>query len=164
MRMDSLEHRERQKQRRELINLLVGLVAALCIVLVAGGVGWHYFYGPCGVNRVKESGLALADQFDAYHDAYDIAASTSRIALAGPVLQLQQVKRDTELIAVPACMEGAKNELVLTIDTSIEAFLAFMSQDDVGVDFYMDQSTSHLAEFRTQLEAVEACKPFCQTK
>ncbi len=163
--MDILEQREaRLKQRKTFGDLLVVLILLLCIMFAVSGVGWHYYYGPCGINRVKTAGLALADQFDAYQDAYDVAASTSRIALAGPILQLQQVKRDTQLTPVPPCMEGAKYELVQTIDNGISAFLAFSSQDDFTVDFYMNESVSHLAEFRTQLEAVEACKPFCKTK
>jgi hypothetical protein len=163
--MDDLQQREQRiRQRKSLTDLLIVLVGLLCIMLVATGVGWHYFYGPCGINRVKTAGLALADQFDAYKAAYDVAASTSRIALAGPVMQLQQVKRDTQLLAVPPCMEGAKNELILVVDNSIQAFLEFMSQNDAAVDVYINESASHLAEFRTQLEAVEACKPFCQMK
>jgi hypothetical protein len=163
--LDELQHREqRLRQRKMVSDLLIILSVLLCILVVGGGIGWHYFYGPCGLSRVKQGGLALADQFDAYHDAYNIAESTARIALAGPVLQLQQVERSTALVAVPPCMERAKEELVQANDATVQAFLAFMSQNDFEVDAYLSQSDSHLAEFQTQLEAIEKCKPFCQTK
>jgi hypothetical protein len=164
--MDNLEQREKQlKQRKTLSDLLIVLVAALCILVIGGGVGWHYFYGPCGVTRVEDAGHVLRDQVQVYDDAYNIAASTARISLAGPVAELQRILRETENIEVPSCMEKAKNELVLSIDDSVKAFLAFMSEEsDIAVGSLLDSSVTHLGNFNKEMDVVDACKPFCQSK
>ena len=142
--------------------LLLG-TTLLCIIFLAGGA-MFYYYGPCGISRVKTAGLTLADHAQTYIGRYKIAEATPRIALAGPITDLQDLKREIQLTQVPACMGGAKSELVQVVDNSIQGLVAFMGQDDTMTDFYINESTNHIAEFRTQMELVEQCKPFCQAK
>src|SRR5690242_2856481 len=101
------------RQSKSLGNLLMVLAAVLGIFLIGGSVGWHYFYGPCGVTRVREANVALSEQMQIYDDAFNIASATSRIALAEPVAELQKIQRAVEVISVPRCMEPAKTKLVL---------------------------------------------------
>jgi len=162
--MDNSEQREqRLKQRKTLSDLLVILSVLLCIVLIAGGVGWHYFYGPCGVNRVEQATDTLREQYRVYDDAYQIASTTSQIALAGPVAEMQKIERDTEKIEVPACVEPAKRELIATIETSVNSFLSFMADEsDAVVLAHADESRTHFMNYIDEMIAVEECAPFCK--
>lgn len=139
------------------------LSVVVCIIVVAGGVGWHYFYGPCGVARVRDAERTLREEFQIYDDAYNIAASTARISLAQPVAELQKIQREAEKIEVPACMETVKNELVLSIDSAVKGFLAFMQEEsDSSVRSLMDLSVDHMGNFNDEMDKVNECKPFCQ--
>jgi hypothetical protein len=142
---------------------VISLIILLCVAATAGGFGWYYFDGPCGVSKVKEGTTALVDQRNIYGGAYQVAASTSLISLSGPVGELQKIQRDTEKIVVPACMESAKNELILAMDKAADAFRAFMAEKlDKEVSRHVKLSTTHLRKFTAELEAVNKCAPFCQ--
>jgi hypothetical protein len=159
--MDRQAQLEQKAQQRFVTNLITGF-AVLCIVLIAGGVGWHYFYGPCGVTRVQTASEKLTDQNQAFDDAYNIASSTSRIALAQPVAELQSILRETEIVPVPACMEVAKTELTLSMDAAVKGFLAFMADEsDSEIGALFDVSVDHLMRFSDEMLAVDDCKPFC---
>jgi len=145
------------------LNLvLITSVVLLCAILTASG-RVYYFNGPCGVNRVKDAGLALAGQFGAYQGAHDIAVSAARIALAGPAGELQKIYLETEKIEVPGCMEHAKSELVAMMDSDIEVFLVFMSEEASKADVtaLMAQSSEHLEQYKKELKMVRECAPFC---
>lgn len=162
--MDRVEQLEKRRQQQLLSSLFTGLIV-LCIMLIVAGVGWHYFYGPCGVMRVRGAEKVLREQFQIYDDAYNIAASTARISLAQPVAELQKILRDTERIEVPACMDTVKNELVLSIDAAVKGFLAFMQEEsDSSVSNLMNLSTDHMGNFNDEMDKVNECKPFCKVK
>ena len=154
----SLESRKKAKGFPWVISLII----LLCVAGTAGGFGWYYFDGPCGVSKVKEGTTALVDQRNIYGGAYQVAAGTSLISLSGPVGELQKIQRDTEKIVVPACMESTKNELILAMDKSADAFRAFMAEElDEEVSRHVQLSTTHLRKFTAELEAVNKCAPFC---
>lgn len=162
--MDRQEQLEKHQQQRFLTSLVTGF-AVLCIVMAVGGIGWHYFYGPCGVNRVKASNQTLSTQFQAFNDAFDIAERTSRIALSGPIAEIQKIKRETETIEVPTCLEPAKHELLLSMDTALNGFLAFLAEEsDATVSAHFNESVNHMGAFNEALISVGECAPFCQTK
>jgi len=162
--MDRQAQLEKKKQRG-FTTSLISLFALLCIVLVVGGVGWHYFYGPCGVTRVKAASEKLSAQNQVFDDAYNVASSTARISLAQPVSELQRIQRETDAVPVPACMETAKTELVLSMDAAVKGFLAFMANEsDSQVSTLFDSSVDHLMKFSDEMLAVDDCKPFCSTE
>src|SRR5690349_11970235 len=113
------EQFEKQTQSRFVSGFLL-----LCVLFVIAGIGWNYLYGPCGVVQVDRASDVLSHQLQTYQDAYNIAASTERSALAEPVADLQMLQRETEAIQVPACLETAKSELLLSIDAAARGFLA----------------------------------------
>ncbi len=162
--MDDIEQCEqRMKQHQGLKDLLTVLSILLGIVLIAGGVGWHYFYGPCGVARVNEASQKLSKQAQIYNDAFNIASSTPRIALAGPVADLQRIQRETEDVQVPKCLETAKQELVWSIDAAVKGYLAFMGDEsDNKVSNLMSMSTNHFMKLSDELLRIDDCKPFCK--
>ena len=69
---------------------------------------------------------------------------------------------DTQQVAVPVCMRTAKNELIDYMGTVIRAFQAFGAQeDDIAVRDLINQSETHYDRFKTELDAVRECAPFC---
>lgn len=143
-------------------KLIVGVVAIL--VLVGVGVGWYYFQGPCGVNKVKAAGDEIQGLMAEYEDALDIASSTSRISLSGPVAELQDIKRQTEAVEVPACLVPAHRFTIASMEKSIEAFISFMGQaSDSEVNSSIMASAGFMEQAVAELETVSACAPFCKT-
>jgi hypothetical protein len=115
--------------------------------------------------RVDQAKILLTNQLQRYDDAYHVAAATSRKPLAQPVVKLQTIQRETTGIPVPACLETAKNELILMMDAAIEGFLAFMAQEsDPAISVLLDSSIAHRGTFNNELLVVDACKPFCRTR
>jgi hypothetical protein len=152
---------ENQKQQRFLAGLLMVLLF-LCLGMTALGGRWYYLHGPCGVARVEESSHTLSNQFQVFNDAFDIAKRTSRIALSGPIAEIQKIKRDTEEIQVPACLEPAKRELMTSIEKSLDGFQAFLAEEaDARVAAHLNESVDHMGIFNRTLITVSECAPFC---
>jgi hypothetical protein len=72
----------------------------------------------------------VEDVFARWNDARMLASSTSRIALSGPIGQLQAIRREAERLDPPDCARDAQRLMLLYMDADIRAFLAFMSQQD----------------------------------
>ncbi|QIL81760.1 hypothetical protein G7047_18945 [Diaphorobacter sp. HDW4A] len=64
-------------------------------------------------------------------DAERLAFSTSRIALAMPIANLQALKREVEAMDVPSCLNQAKGTLDRLIGKSNEAVLQFAAKEEV---------------------------------
>ena len=65
-----------------------------------------------------------------WDDAHTLASSTARIALATPVGELQNVKRDLEKLEVSECLIPAKEALSSYMNSNIANFLSFMADAD----------------------------------
>ncbi|HEE9891508.1 TPA: hypothetical protein R8G29_005003 [Citrobacter freundii] len=65
-------------------------------------------------------------------DAYTLASSTSRIALATPVSQLQEIKRDLLTTEVSECLKPATEALSSYMNMHINNFLYFMANENVS--------------------------------
>jgi hypothetical protein len=114
------------------------------------------------MNAVKEASARLVRQRDSYDHTYQFATSASRDAVVRPVAELQQILMDTQDVAVPACMNLAKAELIDYMGTVIRAFQAFGAQEtDAIVRDLIDASEKHYDNFTAELDAVNACTPFC---
>jgi hypothetical protein len=58
---------------------------------------------------------------------------------------------------------GGKNELINSMEAAIRALLAFMSLEaEATVTGLIEESTTNLGNFTTELEAVNKCAHFCQ--
>ena len=107
-------------------------------------------------------------------DTYDLASSTSRIALATPVSQLQEVKRDLLAVEVSECLTPAKEALSAYMDMHIKNFLYFMANQNISssesnpklVEYFAiktkcageTNSNSNLAAEAIAIEALEKAK------
>lgn len=81
--------------------------------------------------EAKDKGI---DQLNAienrWDDTYTLASSTSRIALATPVSNLQDIKRDLAQVELSECLSPAREALSAYMDSHINNFLKFMSDAD----------------------------------
>ena len=140
------------------------IVAAL--VLAAGGV-WYWFYGPCGTKRVEASVVQLRSQADKWGDAVQLVSRTPRIALAGPVGRLQDIRRETREMVMAPCADHARNLLVRSMDHTIDAVMAFMGSGGSGdaaketVSELAGNAAERLNDFTTELGHVTQCAPRC---
>lgn len=94
--------------------------------------------------------------FQEWADANQIASSTSRIALPTQIASLQAIRRKAQDIQAPSCAATAKTELISAMDSSINGYLAFMSQESEStVNGHFRESASHLDTFTRLLSALD---------
>lgn len=151
----------KRKKRSPLIA--IGIVL-LGVMLITGGlVGWYYFLGPCGKVSVDRSTQKLDDLYSRWIDVNNLAASTSRIALSGPIATMQSIRQETENTKVPGCLVDSRDFLALAMDWSIKGYLAFAGQEtDATITRYFSNSTSDFSAYRSKVEFVKICAPFCK--
>jgi len=87
------------------------------------------------------------DHAKEWDDANAIAGSTARIALAGPVSELQKLRREWEDVEPPEGLEKFHNKILDYEESIIEGYLAFMSKepDDV-VEAHFKTASDYLEE------------------
>jgi hypothetical protein len=152
-----ISRRSPQQSRTGIVFSVVLLVA------IAAAGAWYYFYGPCGINRLQASSKAISSLLTRFSDELQVANSTPRMSLAGPVSNLQQIKRETDDLVVPACLDMAKGYAVGSMVDGINGFIAFMGQEDNSVvTSHLNSATSQAQYFQDELVRVQACAPFCQ--
>jgi hypothetical protein len=133
----------------------------LCLILGGGGTA-YYYYGPCGVNRVNAASAVLIQEVTRFQDASKVALATSRIQLAGPVADMQEIRRASDAVAMPACMAYAHALTVDGMDAATNGMLAFMSEasnHDVAV--YFEQANQSFQAATDELDRLDQCVPFC---
>jgi len=119
-------------------RLLIGCVLVLILLASVGcgpSKGWKEYY----------------DLFESYSGAWDdakaIANSTSRIGLAGPVGELQNLRREWKSVEVPEGLEKFHNKILDYEESTIEGFLAFMSdKPDDTVSRHFETASNYLKE------------------
>jgi hypothetical protein len=142
--------------------LLASALTTLVIVAAVGIYAWMYWVNPCEVEAVKGASAFLVTQLNTYDAQYQFTTTVYRRGLTAPVSKLQQIFMDTQAVAVPVCMQTAKNELLSYMGTVIRAFKAFgAEEEDATIANLLDQSDTHYDNFNSELEAVNKCAPFC---
>lgn len=111
-----------------------GFHAAWLLVLLivfAGAVGYKL---KAKADAEKERAaitsavVALQAYGPKWSDAFAIANSTGRIALAGPVAKLQEIRRAVADADAPLCLQANKRYLAAAMQEVIDGFLQFMAQ------------------------------------
>lgn len=88
----------------------------------------------CGDSaKSRSEGLAdLQAIKKRWDDGLKVASSTSRIALSGPAMNLQQIRRDLDGVKTSECLKDAKLALAEGMDATISGVLAFMGDSGSG--------------------------------
>ena len=103
----------------------------------------------------------MIDLYRRWADAEKLAFSTMRIALPGPISNLQAIKREGESLAVPECLDRAKEALNTLIGKSTEAILQFAAKQEIFSLVYTRVERSKLIpQFEHEAENANCAKPF----
>lgn len=95
--------------------------------------------------------------FDEWDDANTLASTTSRIALAGPVGQLQALRRRATDLNPPACAEFVHAELIDYMDETVDTYIAFMSDaSDSEMSRRFRDASEKLDRFKEDFERLKA--------
>jgi len=149
-----------QKSRR--FPFLVSVFIVLFIVITAGAYTWYSLSSSCEVDAVEEVSTILISQVKMYDNVYQSATAATQTSVVVPLAVLQQILMDTQQVAVPACMQTAKTELINYMKTVIRAFMAYSAQEaNTVVRGLIEQSETHYANFSTELKEVKKCAPYC---
>lgn len=149
------------KQRR-ITTAGVIITAVIAVALVFAGLFiWRANYGPCGRVRMRQATAEVQVLLTHWDDASSVAASTSRIALAAPISELQAIRRDLEGRELPVCMQKWQR---LTLDGfaySIEGYLAFMGNDEKTTEKMMILGSQQLVFAAEEMDRLTNCIPNC---
>jgi len=86
--------------------------------------------------NLEEYNAAVEPLLEEWDDAVSIANQTPRVGLPNVIPELQGIRRrteDTEDLEIEECFEDAHSFLIKYMDYTIEAFIAFMGQEDDSV-------------------------------
>ena len=126
------------------------LLAILAAVLGAYGAWyWYTNWTACGRKRIDQASQRLTGIATRWDDANKLASTTSRIALATPVAELQEIKREANSLSVPACLSKAKADLVSSMNATIDAYLTFMgdASSDIEVQGHFREANARQTEW-----------------
>lgn len=77
-------------------------------------------------NEFDKAIGSLTDIYLRWNDAVKLANTTARIAVAGPVGNLQAIKQEADKLLVPNCLTAPKKKMVEGMDKIISGFIQFM--------------------------------------
>lgn len=142
--------------------MLWAVLMFVVVLLIAAGGYTSHLRSNCNVQAVEEASALLLRQRNRYDHSYQFAVTAARDATVRPVGELQQILMDTKELTVPACVQAAKDELILYMGTVIRAFVAYgEGQPDGTVRGLVDESQTYYDDFSAELDAVNACTPLC---
>jgi tetratricopeptide (TPR) repeat protein len=152
-----IEKTSKNPQRKVFPRFLIPL---LIIVSILFSIVIYFYYGPCGVARVNSSkteGSKISKRWD---DENQVVSKTARIALSGPITEMQKIKRDMSDLEVPACLSDWKNEITSYMDNVINGYLAFMGDQSDPKPFF-DAAKVHFDNADQMWIDITHCSPFC---
>lgn len=119
---------EIKTERTSRSPIVLILLWSLLAVLLAGGSAYAYMWKQ-EHDEIAATRASLA-QLDAvstrFRQALQLAGSTSRIALATPVKDLQAISNEVKAQVPVGCAASAHKALTLATEAAVEGFLAFM--------------------------------------
>lgn len=139
-------------------------IILIIIIVATGGVSWKAYQKQqaeaeikANLDReraeIKKSINELNAIFEKWGDADKLATSAPRVALAGPVARLQEIKRETAAMNIAPCLLDAKTALVEGMSLRIDAYVSFMQQRNLA-----DDLISSIGKFRDFEQLMRVCK------
>lgn len=119
-------------------------------------------FGTCGTKLVLDAKNKIHDILARWSDADQVANSTARIALAGPVTNLQTIRREFEALSAPPCMKQVMFYYSTSLDSTIQGYIAFMGKSaDVVVNGHIETASSYMSKGTNAMQEIMACAPDC---
>lgn len=122
-------------------NDVIALVVIGSLVAVPSIFWWSnrdpYICSKRDRKQVSEQIEPLIQKLD---DVTTLAGSTSRIALATPLSQMQEIRQQIRDLEVPRCAEPVKQDLLSATDSLLDAYLSFSANDS---DFLVEMKFSN---------------------
>lgn len=138
---------ERLEVKKIMSKRLYFIVPFLILVLVFSFIG-------CTNNNKDEEAKdyirSFKLTFEEFKDTYNLAGSTSRIALSPIISDMQRLKRDLYGLELPEkCDEynGMQNYCVESMEKAIDAYIKFQQQEDDLVVFSLLESVDTRFEY-----------------
>jgi len=148
--------------RSKIVRWFAGVFFVLMIVVPTGIYGWRYLLNPCEIANVENGITKLTTQMKVYDHLYQVATTASPSTLERPVLEMQQVQMDTQELEVPVCLRKAKNVLINYMYTVIGALRAWQAgASDSTVLGMITQSDAYYINFKTEIDQINKCAPYC---
>jgi hypothetical protein len=117
----------------------------------------------CPKNEAITSIDEMMNLSEEWDDAMAVANSTSRIGLAGPIGNLQAIKREADRLEVPPCLEWTQTRLIKMMEHGINGFLAFASDEpESTVVSHFNKYSIEMHNFVDALAEVNQCLPNCK--
>lgn len=106
-----------------MLKKLIPLIALLLLAAVSCSE-------PTCAESTEEYRAAVDLIIEEWDDAVQIADSTARMSLSGPLGELQSINRNTKQLEVPECAAESHESLLSYQEGIIAGFLAFMGQEE----------------------------------
>lgn len=131
------------------------IIIALIVGVILAGFGFEYYKGMQRADKLAE--LESVEAVRArWADASRLAGSTSRIALSGPLKDMQQIRRELEAMTLTGCAGDVRELLVDGMTMEIEAYVAFMQNMKESVTAWAASEAA--AEYRRASDLASACR------
>lgn len=115
--------------------------------------------------KAEQAGRDLAAKSEAikklrleWDDTSRVADSTSRIALANPVQNLQRIRRDLDAMQLEGCLKESQGSLSSAMEIIIDAYIGFMADKDLGVYYAKMQFDKAKPLFEDYDRRIAACQ------
>ena len=142
------------------------IATAIAATQFTGAPGTAVFvaaHGACGTDAVLKAAGTFDELLGRWNDALDIAGSSARINLSGPVSKLQDLRREAQAVGVPDCMAYAKWLLIRSMDFAVNGYLYFMQQvNDTSVSDQLTQGADTTRQYTSEIKRIKLCAPNCQ--
>ncbi len=100
---------------------------------------------------------SLAQRWD---DANKLAQQVPRVSLAPQIAELQKIRRETGDLVVSECTQGAQTSLVLSMDATIDGYLAFLGQQpQSAVEIYFASARNAMLDYQDELLKASGVTP-----
>jgi len=145
-------------RRIALLAVVVVILVILCAYLFLPG-------GPLSADaqcaqKVGEWEEHLKPQLEEWYDLFNLASSTSRIALSPVVREMQSVRREVAAAEAPECAREAKLHLLSMMESTIDAFTLFMEQEsDSAIATKMEDAAQAASRYRREVESLKKLPP-----
>lgn len=111
--------------------------------------------GEVGPLKLKGPAQAkpLLELYRRWTDAEQLALSTSRIALSGPIATLQAIQREAEGMSSPACLDESRKILVELTQKSSQGLLNFLGKQALdGMEYTMIYRRELVPKFESAIK------------